>query len=677
MTTVVEQSCSDVEYNELEEHGEEAGEEVPDGAVAAATLLARPTEQDAGVVVDLADQTTPAAHDIMAVTHSAIKVASQPAEPQLAANRELHFDSQHTPVKNEIQRIAAGRKNIPDLEVVGTRLQQLHNMNWDDLSETERNELLIERGVLLGAMVESISDVRSRHDDITSAAVLLADQSDARGDTPAGLATIAANNANARAVAAAGGVRFTDFLFLAATSSASGIPGPYKQYKPNVFDPNVEHPSQQELANKQMYDNISGFRLLHSATAEGPGKEAQQKVIDQMSQFMAITMQKQQKELEKKKANDNKQNHYHCTVYKSLPSYDNEKTGASTIAAFLENIAYVLKAHIKSGQWKTALISKLSPKIQLELQHIERERMEHALPEWEYGDIVMHLTRTFKDELDRAALLKKMGRLKQGEQAYRLFHREFNDLQRDIANASGGQYESMATQIDLFKDKIDEDLLFQIMLKWNDSWKLAEWQAAAHECDPACHAKRLKGEKSQRALVIDSDNFQVSDETWEKFGAQGRQAYLAAVRTARAGHKKGGRGQLAAIEKAEHDTRISFKAVRFNYTDAEIEARFESMGKIPPSDDTIRHLYKKDFIEADGKKQPACIRCKTVGSHMLWQCNKAAKSPKRGEKRKGAGKGGGKGGGKGKRKLSLNAITAGAKNMSAEDKAAAIAALQE
>jgi hypothetical protein len=53
-------------------------------------------------------------------------------------------------------------------------------MNWDDLSETERNELLIERGALLSAMVDSISDVRSRNDDITSAAVLLADQSDRR-----------------------------------------------------------------------------------------------------------------------------------------------------------------------------------------------------------------------------------------------------------------------------------------------------------------------------------------------------------------------------------------------------------------------------------------------------------------------------------------------------------------
>jgi hypothetical protein len=133
--------------------------------------------------------------------------------------------------------------------------------------------------------------------------------------------------------------------------------------------------------------------------------------------------------------------------------------------------------------------------------------MEHSMKEWEYGDIVMHLTRTFKDDLDRAALLKKMDKLQQGDQAYRIFHRGFNDLQRDIANAGGGQYESMATQIELFKSKIEPDLLFQIQLKWNNSWKLAEWQAAAHELDPACHAKRQRGEKSHRALVVDSDNF--------------------------------------------------------------------------------------------------------------------------------------------------------------------------
>jgi hypothetical protein len=65
-----------------------------------------------------------------------------------------------------------------------------------------------------------------------------------------------------------------------------------------------------------------------------------------------------------------------------MPSYDNEKAGGMTIAAFLQNMAYMLKANIKSGQWKPALVSKLSPKIQLELQHIERERMEHSMTEW-------------------------------------------------------------------------------------------------------------------------------------------------------------------------------------------------------------------------------------------------------------------------------------------------------
>jgi hypothetical protein len=150
--TVVETECSDDEYNEFEEQVEDAEEEeVPDGAAAAATLLAGPTKQDAGGVVDLVDQTAPAAHDIMAVTDSAIKAAHEPASPQLVGARELNFDSQHTPVKNQIQRFAAGRKDIPDLKIVGARLQQLHNTAWDDLSESERNELLIERGTLLGA----------------------------------------------------------------------------------------------------------------------------------------------------------------------------------------------------------------------------------------------------------------------------------------------------------------------------------------------------------------------------------------------------------------------------------------------------------------------------------------------------------------------------------------------
>ena len=132
MTTVVETECSDDEYNEFEEQVEGAGEdaeEVPDGAEAAANLLCGATEQEAGGVVDLVNQTSPAAHDIMAVTNSAIKAAHEPAGPQFVAPRELDFESQHSPVKNQIQRIATGRKNIPDLENVGARLQQLHNMN--------------------------------------------------------------------------------------------------------------------------------------------------------------------------------------------------------------------------------------------------------------------------------------------------------------------------------------------------------------------------------------------------------------------------------------------------------------------------------------------------------------------------------------------------------------------
>jgi hypothetical protein len=108
--------------------------------------------------------------------------------------------------------------------------------------------------------------------------------------------------------------------------------------------------------------------------------------------------------------------------------------------------------------------------------------MESLRTEWNYDDIVTYLTRTYKADLDRASLLKNMGKLQQGSQAYRHFHRSSNDLQRDIANASGGQYESTATQIDLFKSKIDPDLLFQITLKWNE-----------------------QGETSHRALVVNSD----------------------------------------------------------------------------------------------------------------------------------------------------------------------------
>ena len=75
MTTFVETECSDDEYNEFEEQvevAEEDAEEVPDGAAAAANLLSGATEQEAGGVIDLVEPAAPAAHDIMAVTDSAI-----------------------------------------------------------------------------------------------------------------------------------------------------------------------------------------------------------------------------------------------------------------------------------------------------------------------------------------------------------------------------------------------------------------------------------------------------------------------------------------------------------------------------------------------------------------------------------------------------------------------------
>ena len=149
MTIVVETDCSDDEYNEFEEQvegAEEDAEEVPDGAAAAANLLSGATEQEAGGVTDLVEPAAPAAHDIMAVTDSAIKAANQPTSSQVVGPRAINFDSQHTPVKNQIQQIAAGRKDIPDLEVVGARLQQLHNTEVGDMSEAQKNQLLIERG---------------------------------------------------------------------------------------------------------------------------------------------------------------------------------------------------------------------------------------------------------------------------------------------------------------------------------------------------------------------------------------------------------------------------------------------------------------------------------------------------------------------------------------------------
>ena len=125
MTTVVESFCSDEEYNELEEHlddAEEAGEAVQDGAEAAAQLLAE-TEPEAAVVNDLEATPVPATGDIMSATSSAIKAARQPQPARLAATRALQFESQHTPSSNEVRRIAAGQTEIPNLEIVTARLQ--------------------------------------------------------------------------------------------------------------------------------------------------------------------------------------------------------------------------------------------------------------------------------------------------------------------------------------------------------------------------------------------------------------------------------------------------------------------------------------------------------------------------------------------------------------------------
>ena len=145
MTIVVESFCSDEEYNELEEQlddAQEAGEAVQDGAEAAAQLLAE-TEPEAAVVNDLEATPVPATGDIMSSTSSAIKAARQPQPARLASTRALQYDlpSQHTPSKNEVHRISAGQTEIPNLETLSSRLQELHNLNWDDLSDIERGEL--------------------------------------------------------------------------------------------------------------------------------------------------------------------------------------------------------------------------------------------------------------------------------------------------------------------------------------------------------------------------------------------------------------------------------------------------------------------------------------------------------------------------------------------------------
>ena len=345
----------------------------------------------------------------------------------------------------------------------------------------------------------------------------------------------------------------------------------------------------------------------------------------------------------------------------------------------MTSTVYVLKSSIKTDQWKTAILSKMSKRIFNEILHIENENLERGKKEWTYSDVIHYLSRTYKADEDRETLVTKMAALTQGDNRADHFIRRFNEIEREIAAASGGQNDSATSRLVLFKGKLDKDLRFEIARIAREDWQLQEWQDAAHTLDPACQARRKEGKKSDRALVVSNDKFQLADEVFQALGPEGRRAYLGAVRTAKSEDGNGGRNRstLAAVEQVAHDTKISFGAVKHNYTEKEIEKRFEAMtAKTPPSDSDLRSLYDKDFMTVKGQKLPCCIRCKSIGEHMLWQCTKT--SAPRGQKRKGGGgKGKGKGGGKGKRKLTLNAITAGAHNMSAEDKIAAIAALQQ
>ena len=68
-----------------------------------------------------------------------------------------------------------------------------------------------------------------------------------------------------------------------------------------------------------------------------------------MQRFIRLSILAQEKDREKKRADDSKQNHYQCAVFKALEKYDNEKVGAPTIAAFLSSLAYMLKANIRSN----------------------------------------------------------------------------------------------------------------------------------------------------------------------------------------------------------------------------------------------------------------------------------------------------------------------------------------
>jgi hypothetical protein len=186
------------------------------------------------------------------------------------------------------------------------------------MSANEQKASVQERHVLLVAMVDGVEAVRTRH-----AILAQSDKADARGELATGLAAI-----------------------VVASSSSSGTPGPYQ---PNVSSPNAKSPSDTEVTNKKMYDNLEGFKHAVAATAEGPEKDANQNVVDELQRFIRLSFMAQEKDREKKRADHSKQNHYHCPVFKALEKYDNEKAGASTIAAFLSSLAYMLKANIRSN----------------------------------------------------------------------------------------------------------------------------------------------------------------------------------------------------------------------------------------------------------------------------------------------------------------------------------------
>ena len=669
-------SNDELEYDAEEEDGEAAGEE------AAAAVLAGSKEPATDVEAVAAAGAAPNADDIMSVLSSAKKIAQQPEPPRLLAgrmaiNQQLNFDltSQHTPNKDQLKRIAASAADFPNLETLACRLQTMANLDWDDMTEKERRTRSCEQNVLFNSMIEGIASGRQRQTDLGRAAGKLADEADERGQSAAGLAAIAA----------------------ASSSAGTGYTGP------NVWDPDRDYdkprpddpwarttllfpnaapagPYGKDGTHQKMYDMRKSFAHSMDGVEAGPNKDAMQNVIGQLDHFMRLAVLETQKADTRRKEEASKQNHWNCQVFKNLEKFDNEKDDV-TINTWLTSTVYVLKSSIKTDQWKTAILSKMSKRIFNEILHIENENLERGKKEWTYSDVIHYLSRTYKADEDRETLVTKMAALTQGDNRADHFIRRFNEIEREIAAASGGQNDSATSRLVLFKGKLDKDLRFEIARIAREDWQLQEWQDAAHTLDPACQARRKEGKKSDRALVVSNDKFQLADEVFQALGPEGRRAYLGAVRTAKAEDGNGGRNQhrstLAAVEQVAHDTKISFGAVKHNYTEKEIEKRFEAMtAKTPPSDSDLRSLYDKDFMTVKGQKLPCCIRCKSIGEHMLWQCTKT--SAPRGQKRKGGGgKGKGKGGGKGKRKLTLNAITAGAHNMSAEDKIAAIAALQQ